>query len=205
MEELKNNLKKSFTLPLPGVAGRKTNLPFSFYYRTTSKGGRGVTLIETLVYITVLVIIVATIFLFLIWLVHSNIKTKVMRETLDNARRSMEKIIYEIKEAKSIYSPTTTSSQLSLEIIKYLPENEEDTYIDFYLCGTQLCLKKESQNPIALTSDAVEVKSLVFTKIISGLFLSVHIDLTVDYKNPEGLPEYDASVRLTSTASLRSY
>ena len=163
------------------------------------------TLMEILVYIAVLGLVIGTVSSFLIWSIHSNTKAKVMRETLDNARRTMEIMSYEIREAKSIYTPTTTSNQLSLETIHYLPEGEKNTFIDFYLCDNRLCLKKESQNPIALTSDRVEVNNLVFTRVITGNIPSIQINLKVDYKNPTNRPEYQASVNLKSTVSLRSY
>jgi len=163
------------------------------------------TLTEMLVYVAVLAIIVLAVSSFFLWTTRSNTKTRAMREALDNSRRAMEIMSSEIKEAKSIYTPTTTSTQLSLETTKYLPTGEETTYIDFYLCGTQLCLKKESQNPIALTSDRVEVNNLIFSQIITGGNPSVQIDLGINFKNPQNRPEYQASVNLKSTASLRSY
>ena len=167
------------------------------------------TLIEILVYLGVLAIIISTVSSFFLWAIRSNTKTKVMRETLDNARRAMEIITYEIKEAKSIYIPTTTSTQLSLETTHYLPQGENKTYIDFYLCGTAsttLCFKKESQNPVALTSDRVEVKNLSFTQIATtSTSPSLQINLEISYKNPSNLPEYQASVNLSSAASLRAY
>lgn len=164
------------------------------------------TLIEMLVYIGVLAIIITAISSFFLWTIRANTKTKVTREALDNARRSMEIIIYETKEAQSVYTPTSTSTQLSLETTHYLIQGEKTSYIDFYLCGTQLCLKKESQNPIALTSERVEVKNLFFSQVATtSTFPSIQVSLTIDYKNPSNLPEYQASVHLSSTASLRNY
>jgi prepilin-type N-terminal cleavage/methylation domain-containing protein len=167
---------------------------------------RGFTLIEILIYVGLLAIITSTISSFLLWTTRSNIKTKVMRETLDNARRTMEIITHEIKEAESIYLPNTTSTQLSLETTHYLPEGEKITYIDFYLCGDKLCLKKESQAPIALISDRVKVKNLSFIQIAgTSTHPSIQVNLGIDYKNPANLPEYQALVNLTSTISLRNY
>jgi len=164
------------------------------------------TLIEILVYIAVLAIITVAISSFFLWFIHSNTKARAMRETLDNTRRAVEIMTYEIKEAKSIYTPTTTSTQLSLETTKHLPEEEKTTYIDFYLCGTRLCLKKESQTPVALTSDRVVVNNLEFLEITTTPTApSIQVNLKADYKNPTGRPEYQASVNLTSTAALRSY
>ena len=173
------------------------------------KSGAGITLIEMLVYIAALAIVTLAVSYFFLWAVRSNTKTKVMRETLDNARMAMETMAYETREAKSIYAPTSTfgshPGQISLETTKYLPTGEDKTtYIDFYLCGDRLCLKKEaSLSPIALTSERVEVSNLVFSQIISGGAPSIQIDLTVNFKNTTGRPEYQAEVNLKSTVSLR--
>ena len=167
---------------------------------------KGFTLTEVLIYLGVLMIIILAVSSFFLWITRSNTKAKTMRETLDNSRRAMEIMTYEIREAKSIYTPTTTSTQLSLETVHYLPEGEKATYVDFYLCEERLCLKKEGQNPIALTSNNVEVKNLEFSQIATtSTAPSIQINLKIDYKAPSAKPEYQASVNTTSTASLRSY
>lgn len=174
-------------------------------YPAPFKKGAGFSLLETLVYIAILSIMIVAIISFVLWSIHSNAKTKVIRETLDNAERIMRIMTQEIREAKSIYTPTTTSGQLALQTTKYLSQGEEDSYIDFYLCDSRLCFKKESQDAIVLTSDNVEMTNLVFTQILSGEAPSVQISLTIDYKNPANRSEYQFSVNLTSTASLRPY
>lgn len=162
----------------------------------------GFTLTEMLVYIATLSLIVLAICSFIFWLVYSNNKAKAIREVLDNSRRAMAIITQEIKEAKSIYAPTTNSDQLSLETKKYLPAGEMISYLDFYICENRICLKKESQNPIVLTSDEVIINSLTFTQV-GASNLSVEVDLIVEYKNPQNRPEYKASFHLNSTVSLR--
>ncbi|HDZ54297.1 hypothetical protein LCGC14_0161450 [marine sediment metagenome] len=167
------------------------------------------TLIEVLVYIAILATVIVVIFSFLIWAIEINIKTRVMRETLDNARRVMEVIVYEVKEAENIYEPTSIFNahpgQLSLKTSNHLPTGENSTYIDFYICGTHLCFKKESQDPIVLTSERVEITNLVFRQIITNQIPSVQIDLIINYKDSSGRTEYQASVNLKSAASLRQY
>ena len=90
------------------------------------------TLIEILVYIGVFALVAGVLYSFIIWVYHSDIKTRAMREVLDNGQRAMETMIYEIREARSIYTPLTTSTQLSLETTHYLPEGESFSYIDFF-------------------------------------------------------------------------
>lgn len=166
----------------------------------------GFTLMEILIYVAVFSMIITVLFSFIVWLWHSNIKTQVMRETLANVEGAMQRMTHEIRDAQSIYTPTTTSTQLSLEILRYLPEGESSSYLDFFLCETQLCLKKEAQDPIALTSDKVEIKNLSFSQVTAGTSTgSIQINLRAQYKNPQNLSEYQASVDVTSTVSLRSY
>lgn len=167
----------------------------------------GFTLIELLIYISVLAIIVLSVSSFFTWAIKSNAKVKTMREVADNARMATEIMTHEIREAASIYLPTFSASQLSLETSHYLPLGEASTYIDFYLCGnasTTLCFKKESQNPIALTSDNVEVDNLEFI-LIATTTPSVQINLGIKYRNPNNRPEFISSINLISTVSLRSY
>ena len=171
---------------------------------------RGFTLIEILIYAAVLAIIVSAVSLYFIWVTRSNAKTKAMKETLNSAEMAMEIITYEIKEAESIYTPTslfdTQTGQLSLKTKKYLPEGEIISYIDFYLCGDQLCLKKESQNPISITSNRVKLTKLELRRLVdTSTTPSIQINLKVDYKTPAEKPEYQASIELTSAASLRIY
>src|SRR4030042_1459943 len=175
--------------------------------KTENRKNKSFTLVEVLVYIATLVIVVTVISSFIIWSVMANTKNKVMAETLDNTRRAIEIMTHEIKEADDVYEPTSVFNshpgQLSLETRKYLPIGEILTYIDFYICDNQLCLKKESidgasVNPVILTSEKVEAKNLTFSKIISGDVPSVQIDLTLGYKDATGRPEYQASVNLQS-------
>ena len=170
------------------------------------KKDSGFTLMEILIYIAVLAVIISIIFSFFLWASHSSAKAKALREVLDNSRGAMEIMALEIKGAKSIYTPTSDTAQLSLETGRYLPEGESSAYIDFYLCDDRLCLKKESQDSVAFTSDKVEVKNLEFSLIsVTSTVPSIQINLKIDYKNPQNRAEYQASINTTSTVSLRSY
>lgn len=171
---------------------------------------KGFTLTEVLVYVAVLTIIFSAVVSLFLGISRSNVRAKVIRETLNNSKRAMEIMTYEIREAKSIYTPTSdfspSTGQLSLETAKYLLEGENTSYIDFYLCEKRLCLKKEGQDPVALTSDRVEINHLQFSQITTtSTTPSIQIILGIDYKAPSNKPEYQASINTTSTASLRSY
>src|SRR3989344_3351515 len=128
-----------------------------------------------------------------------NFKTKADREALENARKVMDMISYEAKGAKSIYTPTTNLNQLSLETTRYLPTGETASFIDFFICNTAVCLKKEFQAPVQLTSDNVIVRKMEFSNVISATGSSVKIDLTIDKKNPTSDQSQYSSINLTQT------
>lgn len=171
---------------------------------------KGFTLTEILVYVGILSMIVLVVSSLFLWISRSSAKAKATREALNNSRRAVEIMTHEIREANSIYTPTSAFSistgQLSLETIKYLPEGENRSYIDFYICEKRLCLKKEGQDPIALTSGKVEIKSLEFSQVATTSTIpSVQISLKIDYGTPDTQPSYQASINTTSTVSLRLY
>lgn len=170
----------------------------------------GFTVLEMIFYIAMLSGILVVISGFLLWAARAQTKAVVEKETLDASKRALEIIVSETREAKYLYEPTSLfgqdSGQLSLATSKYLPSDENISYIDFYLCGQYLCFKKENQNPQALTSDRVEITKLKFSKVAtSASNPSVQIEIQVDFKNPSGKPEYQSRTNLVSTASLRSY
>lgn len=165
---------------------------------------KGFTLVEIIISLLIFALILLAVISFFLTINASNLKTTADREALENARRVLDEITYEIRSATSIYTPSTTANQLSLETSRYLPSGETDTFIDFFLCGSAVCLKKESQNPIALTSDSVHVANLTFSQISTGANPSVQVNLTVNYSNSSN-PQNYSSISLTSTASVRSY
>jgi len=169
----------------------------------------GFTLIEILVYIAISSIIILAVSSFFLWTNRSSIKINALKEVLTNSKRAMETMSYEIKYAESIYTPTSVFSsstgQLSLETKNYNQQGEATSYIDFFICQDQLCLKKENQSPIILTSEKVKIDSLKFFQINSTGTDSIQINLEISYVAPSEKQEYQASINTTSTFSLRKY
>lgn len=157
----------------------------------------GFTILEVLVAMGILSLVLVLIGSFLFQLNYANSRTKAQRESLENARRALDAITYEIKAAKSVYTPTTTENQLSLETARYATSDETFTFIDFFLCGAGICLKKEGQAPSLITADTVQVTALSFTQVVNGSRPSLQVQLTAIAG--------DSSVTLTSTVALRSY
>lgn len=166
---------------------------------------RGFTLIELLVYAALLVLIVAAVTTLLFGVLKSHAKARAIRDVIHNTILATDAVSLEIKEATSVYDSTTSSSQLSLETTKNLPAGETSTYVDFFICESRLCMKRESQSPIALTSDSVEIRSLVFQKVVTGSIPSIVMNLRIGSVNPENRPDLEAEIETTSVISFRAY
>lgn len=166
----------------------------------------GFTLLELLTSMAVFFVVMAILSGFIVWMYQANIKVQAMREVSDNLERAMETILREAKRAENVYTPTTSVNQLSLKTFRSLPEQESYTYIDFFKCGSKLCLKREGQNPIALTSDKIEVVDFTVDQL-QGIAdpSSVQIVLTLDHSRFITDPDFDAEFSAVSTAVLRVY
>lgn len=169
------------------------------------KKNKAFSLLEVLVYVAVFAVVTTAIASFVLWAINAKAKTKAMREVSHNSERAMEIIAYEVREAEAIYEPTTNNNQLSLRIKKHLPTGEAISYIDFFLCGDRLCSKKEGRDPVALTSEKIEITNLNFTKIFTSSAPSIQIELQANYKNPSDLLKYKAIADLRTTVALRTY
>ncbi len=169
----------------------------------------GFSLIEMLVYVAVLAIIIVTLSELFFWIVRNQNKIKAIHEATSDASLVIESIAREIKSGQSVYLPTSVfdsdAGQLSLKTVAAAPSGEVETYLDFYLCQARLCLKKEGQLPIALSSDSTEIKKLRFSRIVTGEKESIHIIVQADFKNPGNIAEKRASVILDAIASIRDY
>ncbi|MBI2643913.1 MAG: type II secretion system protein [Candidatus Wildermuthbacteria bacterium] len=166
---------------------------------------KGTTILEVAIYIAVLAIIVAAVGSLLLWAIRSQTKARVLKETTLYASNAMDAMTRKIREAQSIYEPTTSLNQLSLETAANPPIDESSTYVDLFLCDTRICLKREGENPVPLTSEELEVQTLEFREVTTTFIPSVEITLEAQYKNPSAKPELTASARIVSTVSFRAY
>lgn len=174
------------------------------------KNLKGFTLIELLVSVGISAVIISAIVYFVSWGIKMNIKIRVNQEVIKNAEPAMEQIIFEIRHAQNIYTPTSNlgshPGQLSLKSALNIPQGETYAYVDFYLEDEKLYLKREGENPQALTSEKVKVTNLVFKHLNSDISSSsIQVELGLEYKSPSLRPEWQAQISLTSSAGLRSY
>lgn len=178
------------------------------WFAVNNKRQAGFTLVEMLVYIAILTIVLALVVSFMVNLMRFYTRYRVEREISTNIREAMNYMIREIKTSQRIYTPTSlfgsSPGQLSLETGINLPTDETATFIDFYIDNGQLLIKREGQNPLAITSDRINVSNLVFTNFTNAsLGELVQINLTMEYRDISSRLEFLPEQSLTSSASLR--
>lgn len=168
----------------------------------------GFTLIEMVVYVTLLSIVSLVVISVLFQFLGINETSGRIRSATTEARSSLDTIAQEIRFASSVYTPTsvfgTSPGQLSLETSRFVPADENSTYVDFYVDNNGLYLKREGQGAQLLTSQKVKVTNLVFTNLNGYTGLpAIRTQITIQYKDPGNGPK--EAVTLESTTALRSY
>ena len=167
---------------------------------------KGFTLIEILIYLFVVGVVASLVMVFFSNIISSfgRISEKNFLQT--NLQSSMDFIISQAREAKSIYTKTsifnTDSGQLSLETKKDPPVGHSKTYIDFYLDNGVLYQKREIDSlPVAITPFRVKVTKFFIERFTlpSGKEI-VKITIGAEYNS---LKPKKAGYELSSSVTLR--
>ena len=162
---------------------------------------KGSTLIELIVYIGIVTIVLLVAMDFVWQVIYGDVKIRSLRETQQNARFAMEKIVRIIKSASGINSPTAGNSSDSISL-KMADSNLNPTTIKVSDAG-EIQVTQGTNDSYELTNKRVIVDNLKFTNVSSqGTPGAVRIEMAVKHANPSGRNEYKALINLVSTASL---
>lgn len=169
---------------------------------------KGFTLIELVIYVAAFAIITTLVTLFVFNLIRAQTKTRIIKEVSENAGRAMELMLWEIRNAEDVYLSTSSfgshPGQLSLLTDWNTSDDEDTTYLDFYLDQDDLlCIKREGNNPEPLVPKNIKVTNLVFTHLTVDEVESIRIELSVAYNLSSSNIAYQATTTLISSAVLR--
>ncbi len=170
-----------------------------------SEQKRGFSLIEIMVYVSILSFVIISVISLFLWSNRTQAKSRAITEVVSNSNRAIEIITGEIIKSDGIYYPTSTTTQISLYTSNQVPAGETRTYIDIYLCGNRVCLKRESQDPVAITSEDVYVNDLRFLQISTSTSPSIRITLSLDHVDFRDRTDFRTTYNITTTASLRTF
>lgn len=159
----------------------------------------GFTLLELILYISIVTIIMAALIPFAWNVIASGTKSSTQQHIFSQARFVSEKIKWEIRNANDINSVSATSISLATSNPATNP-----TVVD--LNGGQIRITQGADSPVFLLSNNTVADSLAFTDLSSNDGNSKHIQFSFTIKSDYSSTghEYQETTSVRSSAELRT-
>lgn len=162
---------------------------------------RGFTLVELLLYVTIVAIMIISISGLLSLLMQSRVKNQTVAEVEGQGVQIMQIATQTIRNATAINSPTIGTNGSSLSLNVTTPANSPTV---FDLSGGTLRITEGANPATPLTNSQIVVSSLSFQNLsLAGTHGTVRIQFTLSYINASGRNEYDFNKTFYGTATLR--
>lgn len=172
---------------------------------------RGFTLVESLIYATIIVFVAIVAIGLILNILEGQAKSKTMYSVQENARLVMERSVQEIHAAQDINigssdfdinlaDPTNAGKKLSLQM-RDSGLNPTEIDVSSYVAR----IKQGSSSVEEISSDNIKITKLIFTNLSSpnGRSKNIQIELTAEHPNPENLPHFNAVYSLTTSVEVR--
>lgn len=176
---------------------------------TPRKEQSGFTLIELVIYISLLFVILFAAGLFIFSLFQATAYNRAQETLLESGSGAMERLVREVHAASAIYTPTSvfssTPGQLSIETSDNPPVGETVTYKDFFVSDEgRLCMHLEGQAIQCLTDPATIITDFHTVHLTPPVGPdAVQVFLTLRYKSDD--PNLQPSYSLQTSIQLRTY
>lgn len=165
----------------------------------------GFTLVELLIYISLVTILISGVILFAGDLLYGRVKSNTQQEVAANIRLASKRILYDIRNATSINNLLTNDLCLATNETIHNPTriHVEDGRLRIgWGGGSNDC--SGLLNTQYLTSNLVTVTGITFTNLSATGTKNVQFTITISHNNPSGKKEWQASQTMTVSAELRS-
>ena len=164
---------------------------------------KGFTLIEILIYTTIIAVFLVTAINFSLGIIASKAKAKSVREVEQNSRFAIERMSQEIRRAVDINLSDSVFNQHPGVLSLAMPEDSDNPTVFDLSSDGALRITQGTSTPQILTSDQVEVSNLVFTNLSPNDWSkNIKINLTVQYKNSQR-EEFNSSSTVETAIGLR--
>ena len=167
-----------------------------------SRFHKGVTLIETVIYITLFTLVFSAATGFLINILHVAIAVRADQALVANIALALKTMELEVRHADAVYASTSVfdndGGQLSLRTPRSAPTDHEAAYVDFYLDnGVVYERRDDGSSPLALTSGDIDVSVFRIERYTSSSAEGVRLIVTAEPAN--------VSTVLTEPRTLRTF
>jgi len=158
----------------------------------------GLTLIEIIIYIAIVGLMSTALTMMMMNIMSLKSKTMVMQEVNSSLRLIVDKLNYEIKNAKSLNSTTASSVTINTQ------DSTRNTTIFALNTGN---IRMTVGSTIAnLNSNLVNISAFTITNLSSGDGKTANINyvITGNYINPGGRSEFNYSATMEGSSEVRS-
>lgn len=164
---------------------------------------RGFSLIELIVYITIVSILAFVFVSFTIDLVGNSQRSRVKQDVQQNARHALDRMLQEIRSASAVNvgSSTFNSDPGVLSLATSAPATDPTV---FDVSGGVLRITQGGGSPQALTDANLQVSSFIVEDMsVNNRTSHIKITLTIQHPNPEDSPVFDVETTLHGAATVR--
>lgn len=166
---------------------------------------KGFSLIETMIYIALLAVLLVGVTQFTWDVLFGGVNAYVDRELQQNARFSLERMTYEIRNSENI--ETISAKELVLG-----RGGDPDIILRFNDVAQNITIQEGAGAEEALTVDKIEVTNGTFTDMsytypggTEPATKNVKISMDLNYENPEALLDWAAFEHYETTVEIRGY
>lgn len=180
-------------LPAPATQNH-AEIPFFVKLRRSSRlrGSSGISLLEIVIYVGLLVLVTVATALFFISILRSFHVVRGEQAAVLNAALALRAAELEIRHADNVYTSTSVfnndSGQLSLRTPRLAPTDHTFAYVDFYLDNGVLYERRDNGSPaVSLTSGDVNVSVFRIERFTSGTAEGIRLTATASPENISGI------------------
>lgn len=160
----------------------------------------GFTLIELLLYVSIIGVVILGASSYLSLLQHQSVRTRVIRETEEQALSAMQAMTQVIRNATAIQSPAAGNSASSSSVSVSSPSLSPTV---FSLQSGAIFMQEGTASAVPLTTNRIIISGLTFSNLSATAPGTLRIQFTAAYNNPDGMPEYTYTKTSTASATLR--
>ncbi|KKR21920.1 MAG: hypothetical protein UT50_C0002G0011 [Candidatus Moranbacteria bacterium GW2011_GWA2_39_41] len=163
----------------------------------------GISLIETILYLAIAVVILGVLFSYGWNVIGMNIKAQVAQEIEQSAQLIGERLTYEIRNADSVdIANSNFGDSAKLVLLKI---NEDTVTIE--KSGDQIAIKRGAGDSLALNSQDVKIKNFILTQQVSDTneiqFVGFSFETVANYPGSLERSEYQYALNYRSGVALR--
>jgi prepilin-type N-terminal cleavage/methylation domain-containing protein len=163
---------------------------------------KGFTLVEMILYVAICSILLATISMFLSFLLGARVRSQSITEVNQQGFQVMNLITQTIRNGRSIEVPNIGTSSTTLSV------TTGNALLDptvFTLSSSTILIQEGSKGKLSLTNSRITVTNLLFENVssVSSIEKIIRISFTINSVNKGGRSEYAFSKSFSGSATLR--